>query len=188
MNNRKRQQLRALNMMIRSKSNGKIGYDRLVTFAKDMMEAISTALNQACESIVELWESVQPFAQRLELGQQLLAAGYTLDPAENDNDGENASCDSCYHYLGGGCCRINLEAECREGGGFEAWAPRIAPVPVPKAIPESEEDPETEEVPEVEDKPDLAETILKWASIGICILAYPLVIYKLYEWIKYLFF
>ena len=30
-------------------------------------------------------------------------------------------CETCRHYLGGGCCRINLEAECREGGGFEAW-------------------------------------------------------------------
>ena len=33
-------------------------------------------------------------------------------------------CDSCKHDLGGGCCRVNLEAECREGGGFEAWEPR----------------------------------------------------------------
>lgn len=188
MNNRRRQRIRALNMLIRSKSNGKICYDHLATFARDMMEAISTALNQACESIVELWESVQPFAQQLELGKQLLAAGYTEDPAEYETDDEDASCDSCYHYLGGGCCRINLEAECREGGGFEAWAPRIAPVPVPEAIPESEEDPEPEEVPEFDDKSDMAETILKWASIGICILAYPLVIYKLYEWIKHLFF
>lgn len=34
------------------------------------------------------------------------------------------NCDTCKHDLGGGCCRINLEAECREGGGFEAWEPR----------------------------------------------------------------
>lgn len=188
MNNRRRQQLRALDMMIRSKSNGKIGYTKLETFARDLIEAVTVALQQASASFVELWESVQPFAQRLELSQQLLAAGYTEDPEESENDGDNVSCDSCSHYLGGGCCRINLESECREGGGFEAWAPRIAPVPVPEAIHESEENPEPEEVPELADKPDLAETILKWASIGICILAYPLVIYKPYEWIKYLFF
>lgn len=30
-------------------------------------------------------------------------------------------CEACRHYLGGGCCRINLEPECREGGGYEAW-------------------------------------------------------------------
>lgn len=29
-------------------------------------------------------------------------------------------CETCRHYLGGGCCRINLEAEC-EAGEFEAW-------------------------------------------------------------------
>jgi len=33
---------------------------------------------------------------------------------------KHVSCESCRHYLGGGQCRINLEAECREGGGFEA--------------------------------------------------------------------
>ena len=31
------------------------------------------------------------------------------------------SCAGCIYDLGGGCCRINLEDECREGGGFEAW-------------------------------------------------------------------
>lgn len=31
------------------------------------------------------------------------------------------SCTGCRWYLGGGCCRQNLEAECREGGGFEMW-------------------------------------------------------------------
>lgn len=30
-------------------------------------------------------------------------------------------CDRCRHDLGGGCCRINAESECREGGGFELW-------------------------------------------------------------------
>lgn len=39
-------------------------------------------------------------------------------PIEND-----VSCLRCRHYLGGGCCRINLEGECREGGGFELWEP-----------------------------------------------------------------
>lgn len=85
----------------------------------------------------------------------------------------NEHCDGCKNDL---------------GGGFEAWAPRIAPLPALEASLESKEAPESEEAPEVDNKPDLAETILKWASIGICVLAYPLVIYKLYEWIKYLFF
>ena len=38
---------------------------------------------------------------------------------------EIKNCSTCYNGLGGiyACCRINLEAECREGG-FEAWEPR----------------------------------------------------------------
>ena len=31
------------------------------------------------------------------------------------------SCDGCKWYLGDGCCRINAEGECREGGGFELF-------------------------------------------------------------------
>lgn len=29
------------------------------------------------------------------------------------------TCATCCHYLGGGCCRINVEGECYEGGGYE---------------------------------------------------------------------
>lgn len=31
------------------------------------------------------------------------------------------SCNGCEYDLGGGCCRINMEAECREGGGYELY-------------------------------------------------------------------
>ena len=31
------------------------------------------------------------------------------------------SCTGCKNDLGGGCCRINAEAECREGGGYELY-------------------------------------------------------------------
>lgn len=33
------------------------------------------------------------------------------------------SCLGCVHYLGGGCCRINLEAECA-AGYFEMYEPK----------------------------------------------------------------
>lgn len=33
---------------------------------------------------------------------------------------EHESCVGCKNYLGGGCCRINLEAECGKGE-HEAW-------------------------------------------------------------------
>lgn len=34
---------------------------------------------------------------------------------------KHESCDGCNNDLGGGCCRINAEAECREGGGYELY-------------------------------------------------------------------
>lgn len=40
---------------------------------------------------------------------------------KEENMSNHTPCEACRHYLGGGCCRINLEPECREGGGYEAW-------------------------------------------------------------------
>lgn len=34
---------------------------------------------------------------------------------------KRTSCKGCAHDLGGGQCRINVEWECREGGGFELY-------------------------------------------------------------------
>lgn len=34
------------------------------------------------------------------------------------------SCAGCKQYLGGGHCRINMEKECAEGGGFELYEPK----------------------------------------------------------------
>lgn len=31
------------------------------------------------------------------------------------------NCEGCRHNLGGGCCRLNMEQECRDGGGFELF-------------------------------------------------------------------
>ena len=31
------------------------------------------------------------------------------------------TCPTCAHHLGAGQCRINVEGECCEGGGFELW-------------------------------------------------------------------
>lgn len=36
---------------------------------------------------------------------------------------EIMDCVTCGAYLGGGCCRDNLEGECRDGG-HEAWRAR----------------------------------------------------------------
>lgn len=37
---------------------------------------------------------------------------------------KHESCHGCNNDLGGGCCKINMEGECREGGGFELWEPK----------------------------------------------------------------
>lgn len=82
------------------------------------------------------------------------------------------SCEGCAHDLGGGCCRINLEAECREGGGFEMWEHKE-----PEKLREAEQLPE-----ESWKRPKLSkgDAVLKWAAILITAIAYPVVLYKLW--------
>lgn len=77
-----------------------------------------------------------------------------------NTNGIEKSCVGCRHYLGGGQCRINVEAECREGGGFELWEPP-------------------------EEKRTRLESVCMWSSIVLTALAYPLVLYRLYEWAVY---
>lgn len=48
------------------------------------------------------------------------SGGYAVDGLDP------VGCNGCAHDLGGGCCKINEEAECREGGGFELWEPKEA--------------------------------------------------------------
>lgn len=75
-------------------------------------------------------------------------------------------CEGCTHGLGGGHCRINLEAECREGGGYEAFEPK--PVPVKDRVLSK------------------GEKLLQIGFIAILIMSYPLVMYRLYQWITWL--
>lgn len=39
---------------------------------------------------------------------------------------EEKCCANCGNHLGGGACRLNLEADCGEGG-YEAWEPERFP-------------------------------------------------------------
>lgn len=32
-------------------------------------------------------------------------------------------CEACRWHIGAGCCRINMEDECGEGGCYELWEP-----------------------------------------------------------------
>ena len=43
------------------------------------------------------------------------------DSDREDVEPEHTSCEGCKHNLGGGHCRLNVEDECCEGGGFELY-------------------------------------------------------------------
>lgn len=43
------------------------------------------------------------------------------DSDREEVEPEHTSCIGCRHHLGGGHCRLNVEDECCEGGGFELY-------------------------------------------------------------------
>ena len=51
----------------------------------------------------------------------LFCGGRKAHDDDEDEEFEVGSCAGCKNDLGGGHCRINMERECREGGGFELW-------------------------------------------------------------------
>lgn len=58
----------------------------------------------------------------LVVGAWCVSALYQISKEdEPEVEPEHDSCEGCKHNLGGGHCKINLEGECREGGGYEAW-------------------------------------------------------------------
>lgn len=59
----------------------------------------------------------------LVVGASSLMTLYRSIPGDTieESEPERESCEGCRHNLGGGHCRINVEGECREGGGFELW-------------------------------------------------------------------
>ena len=63
MNDRRRQKIRALNMLIRSQSNGKFSYSSILNIAKELMDAITEAFSQASVSFVDLGETVKSFSK-----------------------------------------------------------------------------------------------------------------------------
>ena len=70
-------------------------------------------------------------------------------------------CEKCIHSIGGVDCRLNVENECKAGGGFEAWEP--AEPDSPESQPES-----------------LSYKILKWSALILVWAAYPVMLYRLY--------
>lgn len=66
-------------------------------------------------------------------------------------------CECCKNSVGGIDCRLNVEEECREGGGYEAFEPSPA-----EAL-----------------KPSRSERFLKWSSIVLSWIAYTAIICRI---------
>lgn len=71
---------------------------------------------------------------------------------------KHCPCEGCKHSIGGVDCRLNVENECKAGGGYEAWEPMLT----------------------AQLKPSRSEQFLKWSAIVLVWCAYPVVIYKLF--------
>ncbi len=71
---------------------------------------------------------------------------------------KHCPCEGCNHSIGGVDCRLNVEQECKAGGGYEAWEPMSVASP----------------------KSSRSERFLKWSAIVLVWIAYPAVLYKLY--------
>jgi len=66
-------------------------------------------------------------------------------------------CECCKNSVGGVDCRLNVEDECREGGGYEAFEPSPAAPP----------------------KPSWSERVLKWSSIILSWIAYTALVVRI---------
>ena len=66
-------------------------------------------------------------------------------------------CESCKNSIGGVDCRLNVEDECREGGGYAAFEPSPAEPPMPSR----------------------SERFLKWSAIILSWIAYTAIICRI---------
>ena len=86
---------------------------------------IAFVLGGACVAVG--WHKFGWAGGLLVLATWVAACIYCEDDAEKtdrrtwEDELEHDSCEGCRNYLGGGCCRLNLEDECAAGGGFELW-------------------------------------------------------------------
>lgn len=127
MNNRRRQKIRALNMLVRSQSNGKFSYSSILNIAKELMDAIAVAFSQASVSFVDLGETVKSFSKAIPEANWTNLT-WSQEPVEEESHMKHCPCEVCNNGVEGYTdCKLHLEGECREGGGYEAFAPREDP-------------------------------------------------------------
>ena len=98
-------------------------------------------------------------------------------------------CEGCKNSIGGMECRLNVEGECKQGGGFEMWEPAVIPTqPDDVYVCQLEANNEylmsevkklQREVRTLRQGETTKDKVFKWLSIFLVWTAYPLIIYKL---------
>lgn len=112
MNNRSRQILRAMRMMYGKKRFRPKTLEDICTALNDFAAGFAAGLSAFVDAVNNI---------RIPTLQNVSFTWSYNEPAEEEKHmNGHIPCEACQHDLGGGCCRINLEAECREGGGYEA--------------------------------------------------------------------
>lgn len=166
MNDRRRQKLRAMDMMIRGDTAGMLNLSKIVSIGRMFMSEFSKDFTKATIKVMNVSDT------EIELVSSPRALNFKLEYSEPEKEEDRMSahipCEGCVNGLGGGHCRINLEAECREGGGYEAFEPKPIPEPAPERVLSK------------------GEKLLRTGFIAILFLTYPLALYKLYQWITWL--
>lgn len=166
MNDRRRQKLRAMDMMIRGDTAGELNLSKIVSIGRMFLLEISKDFAKATIKVMNADDTaITLVSNPRTLDCELV---YSEPIKEDGNMSAHISCEACNNGLGGGHCRINLEAECREGGGFEAFEPKTIPDPDPECVLSK------------------GEKLLRIGFIVLLILSYPLALYKLYQWIVWM--
>lgn len=166
MNDRRRQKLRAMDMMIRGDTAGELNLGKIVSIGRMFLSEFSKDFAKATIKAMNAYDSEMTLAG---LSREVdCTSEYSEPEKEEGHMSAHIPCDGCVNGLGGGHCRINLEAECREGGGYEAFEPKPIPEPAPERVLSK------------------GEKLLRTGFIVILFLTYPLALYKLYQWITWL--
>lgn len=166
MNDRRRQKLRAMDMMIRSETAGMLNLSKIVSLGHLFLSEISKDFAKATIKVMNADDTAITLVSNPRALDCKLV--YSEPEKEDGNMSVHIPCEACKNGLGGGHCRINLEAECREGGGFEAFEPKTIPDPDPERVVSK------------------GEKLLRTGFIVLLMLSYPLVLYKLYQWIAWM--
>lgn len=155
MNNRRRQILRAMQMMYDQQGFRPRTTSEICTALDDFAEAFAAGLMTLADSIKNI---------RIPTVQNVTVTWAYDETTKEESHMKHCPCEVCNNaFKGFTDCKLNLEAECREGGGYEAFEP----IPVPE-----------------EPKLSVFEKVFRIAIISISFLCYPLAVYRLCQLVR----